>query len=211
MNSGVKRPRYIDFLDEGVALNFLTVKPQNGPSAFYRPTRHQKGPPNKTEYSSRQLELFFAKSEQMDICTNVVDYIVVRRDDREPIANYIVAMEGSPQFLSNIAHISNLIPHWFDRVKYDAEGKPFKFTEGTKKGQSVYVDRGQFKRGWSLREDDKESVFNICNDLEVDDSIANPIRLVKYPIENGDLTQVSVFFKYDLLNKKEQLCFKMYH
>ena len=189
MQNGKSRPRYIDFLEKGVALNFLTVKPQNGPSAFYRPYRFKNGPPDKTNYTQRQLDLFFAKSEQMDICTNVVDYIVVRRDDREPIANYLVAMEGSPQFLSNIAHISNMIPHWFDRVKYDNEGKPFKFVDKDKKGQSVYIDRGQFKRGWSLREDDKESVFNICNDLEVDDAVANPIRIVKYPVENGDVTQ----------------------
>ena len=188
LETGKSNPRYIDFLEKGVGLNFLTAKPQNGPCAFYRPTRHMTGP-NKRDYTARQIELFFAKSEAMDICTNVMDYIVVRNEDREPVANYTIAMDGSPQFLSNLAHTSSMIPHRYERVKYDLEGKPYVFQNGTKKGQKVYVDIGSFKRGWPIREADKESIVNICNDLEVDDSVANPFRMVKYPVENGDLTQ----------------------
>ena len=188
LETGKTRPRYIDFLDKGVGLNFLTAKPQNGPSAFYRPSRHQTGP-NRRDYTDRQIDLYFAKSESMDICTNMMDYIIVRNDEREPVANYTIAMDGSPQFLSNLAHVSNMIPNWFDRVKYDGEGKPFKFTSGDKEGQSVFVDKGSFKRGWPLREADKQSIVNICHDLEVDDSVANPFRTVKYPVENGNLTQ----------------------
>ena len=178
----------MDFLEKGVALNYITVKPQNGPSAYYRPTRHRNGP-NSREYTPRQLELYFAKSESMDICTNMVDYVVFRNEEREPVANYTIAMDGSPQYLSNIAHISNMIPHWHERVRYDNEGKPYRFQDGEKKGQLVYADYGMFKRGWPCRESERESLVNICNDLEVEDAIANPFRLVKYPVENGNLLQ----------------------
>ena len=198
LQTGKTRPRYLDFLEKGVALNYLTVKPQNGPSAYYRPTRHMTGP-NSREYTPRQMELYFAKSESMDICTNVVDYIVARNETREPIANYTIAMDGSPQFLSNLAHISNMIPHRYNRVKYDNDGKPFTFVDGNKRQQKVYVDIGAFKRGWPIREADKESLVNICNDLEVDDAVANPFRTIKYPVEDGDSTQ-AYFIKIISLN-----------
>ena len=42
-----------------------------------------------------------------------------------------------------------------------------------------------------MREDNKMFLFNIYHDLEVDDAVANPIQVVKFPIEDGNLTQDS--------------------
>ena len=42
-----------------------------------------------------------------------------------------------------------------------------------------------------MREDNKMFLFNIYHDLEVDDAVANPINTVKFPIEDGNLTQDS--------------------
>ena len=47
-----------------------------------------------------------------------------------------------------------------------------------------------------MREDNKMFLFNIYHDLEVDDAVANPISTVKFPIEDGNLTQDSFNFLF---------------
>ena len=93
----------MDFIDEGVGVNLITVKPQNGPSAFHRPTQFMNGL-ESIDYTPDQRQLFFAKSESNDICTNMVDLITLRKDLQEPISNYVVMLEGSPQdsFILNL-------------------------------------------------------------------------------------------------------------
>ena len=49
-----------------------------------------------------------------------------------------------------------------------------------------------------MREDNKMFLFNIYHDLEVDDAVANPINTVKFPIEDGNLTQDS-FNNFEVL------------
>ena len=189
LKTGKKRPRYMDFIENGVGVNLITVKPQNGPSAFHRPTQFMNGL-DSNDYTQEQQQMFFAKSESNDICTNMVDFITLRNDLKEPISNYAVMLEGSPQFLSNIAQIGNLVPNWFSRVNYGPNGKPFTFPPWhDKAGQLEYVERGTFKRMPPMREDNKMHVFNIYHDLEVDDAVTNPINVVKFPVEDGNLTQ----------------------
>ena len=103
LKTGKQRPRYMDFIDEGVGVNLITVKPQNGPSAFHRPTQFMNGL-ESIDYTPDQRQLFFAKSESNDICTNMVDLITLRKDLQEPISNYVVMLEGSPQdsFILNL-------------------------------------------------------------------------------------------------------------
>ena len=198
LSTGKVKPRYMDFIEPGVGVNLLTVKPQNGPSAFHRPTQFMNGL-DSTDYTKEQNQMFFAKSEANDICTNMVDYITLRNDVQEPVSNYVVMMEGSPQFLSNIAQIGTPVPNWFSRVNYGPQGRPFTFPPGhDKAGQLEYVDIGSFKRMPPLREDNKMFVFNIYHDLEVDDAITNPINVVKYPVENGDLTQELITISFSL-------------
>ena len=107
--------------------------------------------------------------------------------------HYVVMLEGSPQFLSNLAQIGTPVPNWFSRVNYGPQGRPFIFPPGhDKAGQTEFVDIGSFKRMPPLREDNKMFVFNIYHDLEVDDAVTNPINIVKYPVEDGNLTQEQV-------------------
>ena len=97
---------------------------------------------------------------------------------------------NSIKFLSNIAQIGNLVPNWFPRVNYGPQGRPYTFPpRHPKAGQREYVEKGSFKRTPPLREDNKMFLFNIYHDLEVDDAISNPINIVKFPVEDGNLTQ----------------------
>ena len=96
LKTGRTKPRYMDFIEPGVGVNLITVKPQNGPSAFHRPTQFMNGL-DSTDYTQEQRNMFFAKSESNDICTNMVDFITLRYDHQEPVSNYAVILEGSPQ------------------------------------------------------------------------------------------------------------------
>ena len=155
--------------------------PQNGPLAFRRVENRQTTP---KKFTDRQEELFQAKSEVNDICTNLLDLIIVKNDRRQPVSNYAVPVEGSNELISAWAHISNMIPNWFPRTMYNNKGYPMK-----RGGNTLNVDRGTFKRGFPIREDCRQHIFNVLADLEVDDINRQPFKVMKYPIENGDLMQ----------------------
>ena len=52
-----------------------------------------------------------------------------------------------------------------------------------------YSAKGTFKRSAPQRPDVKQRIVNAILELEIPDPDANPLKLIRYPVEDGNLVQ----------------------
>ena len=115
-----------------------------------------------SEYSELERNQFEMRSEIHDICSNVMDFTVFRKDKEVPMLNYLVAMEGNVQMTSAWCHIGNSIPHYFNRPKFSANGEKICFPENSPKAGAAKTHfLGTIKRGAMLRPDCRIGVTKI--------------------------------------------------
>ena len=157
---------------------WLTAKCLNGNSGIITPVdnklRASAGTPT-------QRGLHALKSD-LDITGNVMDLIVVHKDPREPISNYIVATEGNPRLLAGTTHLGNLVPNVKERNAYTSEGKPIKDGRtGIQERCLVNSPRAHFP----IREDLKGIIRKIFDQLQVPRRTEKPVKMVRYPQEEG--------------------------
>ena len=146
-----------------------------------------------SSYTQDQIDQFEFRSEINDICSNVVDFTVFRKDEQVPMMGYLVATEGNMQTTSSICHIGNTIPHYYPRPMFSVKGKKYKFFGGHyRAGQDQTITIGQTKRGLPLRPDCRIGAAKIIFDIEVEDFNQPELMLVRYPVEDGDQYQEQV-------------------
>ena len=162
------RPRYVDYLDDNANIFHITFKPQQGESSslfmniimilflgkshYLRPGVNMKQPDSSC--TTTEKDQFEFRSEINDICSNVVDLTIFRKDKEVPVMDYLVAMESNIQITSSLCHIGNSIPHYFDRPRFSVDGKKYKYYGShPKAGTAMSVQYGQTKRGFPLRPD----------------------------------------------------------
>ena len=118
--------------------------------------------PDSREYTKAQIEAFEFRSENNDICSNVVDFTIFRKCRKTPMLNYLVAMEGNIQMTSSLAQIGNSVPEYFDRPMYNVDGKIERFPlDGPKMGAIKQAFSGTIKKGAFLRPDCKIGAVKI--------------------------------------------------
>ena len=127
--------------------------------------------PSRSSYTEDQIDQFEFRSEINDICSNVVDFTVFRKDEQVPVMGYLVATEGNMQFTSSICQIGNTIPHHYPRPMFSVKGKKYKyFGSHPKAGMEQTITIGQTKRGSPLRPDCRIGAAKIIMDIEVENS-----------------------------------------
>ena len=194
------KPRYVDYLDEGVAIFQLTLKPLRGKQAFRR-TSAAKVHPNRDTYTEKQRRIYQRVSNGVDICTNQASWLVFRKDEHMPAVEYIVALEGSPEMWSHWAHVTNMIEDFFGRPSYSKQHEHvFK-----PNGHQMMVPTGSFKRFSMLREDCKMRLVNCVADLAVDQPDKQPFKLMRYPVEDGGKIQSVIQQRSSTLQSKVKI------
>ena len=112
------KERYIDFLNEDASMNVITMKPRHGKFVAKRPSDVLKKWPSSEEFTEQEQERYRCFSESVDINIGGADLVVIKNDPEIPIMNYLVQMEGSPYTASHVAHLGNLVPHWYPREMF---------------------------------------------------------------------------------------------
>ena len=177
-------PRYVDYLEEGTAIFQMTLKPLRGKQAFRR-TSADKVLPSDQIYTDEQRRMYQIASNGVDICTNMASWLVFRKDENMPASEYILALEGSAELWSHWAHVSNVIEDFYERKAFD---KDYKYIP-LQKGGHMTVKNGAFKRMGMRREDCKMRIINCVADLETPHPDSHPIKVMRYPIEDGNAIQ----------------------
>ena len=177
-------PRYIDYLDDGVAIFQMTLKPLRGKHAFER-TSAAKTSPSREEFTERQCRIYQRVSNGIDICTNQASWLVFRKDENMPALEYILTLEGSPEMWSHWAHVGNVVEDYFERYSFNKKNEYAK----TASGAQMIVPKGSYKRISMMREDCKMRIVNCVADLAVEKPDENPFKVMRYPIEDGGKIQ----------------------
>ena len=103
-----------------------------------------------------------------------------------------MACGGNPQFLSHVCHLGNLIPHSRDRPDYKMDGSP-NADSTTQVINRVAI--GSARMHFPIREDFRQLIKEVYDELQVDKKSARPYKWVRYPQEEGEI-------KANLLNSR---------
>ena len=68
-----------------------------------------------------------------------------------------------------------------------------------------FAQPGTFKRSQPLREDCKQRILNAILDLEVPKPDVTPLKMVRYPVEDGNVIQNIVQTRSNQLRQKVSL------
>ena len=114
------KPRYIDYLDTNTSIFLLTLKTHKGKHSIQRSSA-DKVTPDEDDYTSEQRRLYQKASNSIDICTNIASWVVLRKDERLPVSEYVVALEGSVELWSHWAYLSNMCEDYHNRPIYNKD------------------------------------------------------------------------------------------
>ena len=108
------KPRYIDYLDEKTSIFLMTIKTHKGKHSIRR-TSANNVKPDSMSYTAEQRRLYQKASNSIDICSNIASWVVLRRDERLPASEYVVALEGSVELWSHWAYLTNMCEDYYNR------------------------------------------------------------------------------------------------
>ena len=114
------KPRYIDYLDERTSIFLMTIKTHKGRHSIRR-TSADKIVPDSMLYTAEQRRLYQKTSNSIDICTNIASWVVLRKDERLPASEYMVALEGSVELWSHWAYLTNMCEDYYNRPIWNKE------------------------------------------------------------------------------------------
>ena len=180
LDCGLSHPRYMDFLKPGTPYLFGTFKPHNGNSGTL--LRKERAPPNDLAPTSTKKNLYIQKSQDVDIISNTINIMCYRNDEKMPVVDYAMVMEGNPKVTSKYSILRNMVPSPPDRlfVNYDGDTK----IDDNQQRFKMYQP-GAHADHWPFREDNTLIIEQIISHLQLDDVQAVPFQNVRYPREEG--------------------------
>ena len=168
----------------------------------FRKTAASKVNPDSSKYSEEQIRWYQKTSASIDICTNTASWLVFTNDEKLPVTEYVVALEGSVEMLSHWAQISNMVEDCYRRPQYQADGQLMRFHDSNK---IMYYPPGSFKRTL-VREDCKMRLVNVVADLAVEKPDSRPFKTMRFPVENGNAIQKVIISRSAILQSKVINC-----
>ena len=205
-----EKPRYMDYLEENTTIFLVTLKTHRGKHSIRR-TSAAGTSPDSTKFTDEQKRFYQKTSNAVDICTNIASWMVLRKSESLPASEYVVALEGSPEVWSHWASMSNMCEDYFRRTLYTKDGKISNYTDQHGNISPAKAGMGTFKKIAPFRSDCKQRIINAILDLQTPDPEANPLKMIRYPVEDGNAAQNVIQGRSKLLQRKVRKLLNYYN
>ena len=196
-----ERPRYMDYLDENTSIFMVTLKTHKGRHSIRR-TSAASATPNPAKYTDEQRRFYQKTSNAVDICTNIASWMVLRKSESLPASEYVVALEGSPEVWSHWASMSNMCEDYFKRPLYNKDGTISSYKDRHGNVTTPTAGVGTFKKIAPFRSDCKQRIINAILELQTPNPEVTPLKMIRYPIEDGNAAQNVIQARSKTLQQK---------